>query len=211
MTIEKIGNATLYFGDSADLLPLLPQVDALITDPPYGINKHSQKRTVGGHGGRKAYEQLSNWDAMRPDKKLFDMMIAAARVHCIWGGNYFADLLPATGKWFVWDKGQRINQSDGELAWTSMQGALRIFTLNRAALRTDGAVHPTQKPVKLIKWCIEQLKVKGTVIDPYMGSGTTGVACAQLGINFIGIEREPQYFNSACERIAAAQNIEDLL
>ena len=95
------------------------------------------------------------------------MLLAAAPQAVIWGGNYFADLLPATGKWLVWDKGQRINQSDGELAWTSRGGALRIKTLNRVELMTDGAEHPTQKPVRLIKWCIEQLEDEPAILlDP---------------------------------------------
>jgi hypothetical protein len=123
----------------------------------------------------------------------------------IWGGNYFADMLPPTGKWLVWDKGQRINQSDAELAWTSMQGALRVFTLNRFAISVEGAVHPTQKPVALMEWCITQMGIGGTVLDPFMGSGTTGVACMNLGRDFLGIEREPKYFDIACRRIEDAQ------
>jgi tRNA/tmRNA/rRNA uracil-C5-methylase (TrmA/RlmC/RlmD family) len=125
-------------------------------------------------------------------------------VHLVWGGNYFADLLPASGKWLVWDKGQRIAQSDGELAWTSLGGALRIKTMNRVELLKDGTQHPTQKPVNLMTWCIEQIGNPQTILDPFMGSGTTGVACANLGRKFIGIELERKYFDIACERIAAA-------
>ena len=133
-------------------------------------------------------------------------MLAVSSTQVIWGGNYFADLLPATGKWLVWDKGQRINQSDGELAWTSMHGALRIRTLNRVELLKDGTTHPTQKPVNLMTWCIEQAGKVNSILDPFMGSGTTGVACMNLGRTFIGIEREPKYFDIACERIKAAQD-----
>ena len=202
--IEKIGNATLYLGDCRDILPTLPKVDAVITDPPYGINKDGQKETTGGHGGRKEYEFLG-WDAQRPDQEVFLLLLAAADKHVIWGGNYFADLLPPTGKWLVWDKGQRINQSDGELAWTHESGALRICTMNRVELLTDGAEHPTQKPVRLMEWCFGQIKATGTILDPFMGSGTTGVACMNLGRSFIGIEREPKYFDIACRRIEDAQ------
>ena len=204
MRIETIGNATLYLGDCRDILPTLPKVDAVITDPPYGIGKDGQKRTTGGNGGRKEYEFLG-WDGERPDAEVFDLILVAAPKHVIWGGNYFADLLPATGKWLVWDKGQRINQSDGELAWTSQPGALRICTMNRVELMTDGAEHPTQKPVRLMEWCFGQVKACGTILDPFMGSGTTGVACANLGREFIGIEREPKYFDIACRRIEDAQ------
>lgn len=199
-----IGNATLYLGDCMDILPTLPKVDAVITDPPYGICKDGQQRTTGGHGGRKAYE-FKGWDSERPDPAVFQLMMAAAQAHVIWGGNYFADLLPASMKWLVWDKGQRINQSDGELAYTSIQGALRICTMNRVELLTDGAEHPTQKPVRLMAWCIDQLGKPQTVLDPFMGSGSTGVAAMQMGRQFIGIERDPTYFDIACRRIEDAQ------
>ena len=143
--------------------------------------------------------------------EIFDLLLKAAAHHVIWGGNYFADLFPATGKWLVWDKGQRINQSDGELAWTSSQGALRIFELNRVALLTDGAEHPTQKPVEIMKWSIEQLPPGcKTILDPFMGSGTTGVAAVKLGRKFIGIEIEPKYFDIACRRIQAALDAPDM-
>ncbi len=208
--VEVIGNATLYLGDCREVLPTLPKVDAVITDPPYGIGKDGQKRTTGGNGGRKEYEFLG-WDGERPDAEVFHMILAAAPKHVIWGGNYFADLLPATGKWLVWDKGQRINQSDGELAWTSQPGALRICTMNRVELMTDGAEHPTQKPVRLMEWCFGQVKATGPILDPFMGSGTTGVACANLGREFIGIEREPKYFDIACRRIEDAQRQQRLI
>jgi len=206
---EFIGDCTLYLGDCLEILPTLEKVDAVITDPPYGIGKDGQKLTTGGHGGTKAHEFMG-WDSRRPPAQAFDLMLSAAPKHVIWGGNYFADLLPPTGKWLVWDKGQRIDQSDGELAWTHEQGALRICTMNRVELLRDGTEHPTQKPVRLITWCIQQIKASGTILDPYMGSGTTGVACASLGRKFIGIEIEPKYFDIACERITNAYRQERL-
>lgn len=211
MTYEKIviGDATLYLGDCMDVLPTLERVDAVITDPPYGINKDGQKRTSGGHGGRKEYEFLG-WDGERPGCAVFDAMLSIGQVHIIWGGNYFADMLPPTMRWLVWDKGQRINQSDGELAWTSMQAALRICTMNRVELMKDGAQHPTQKPLALMKWCIEQAGHPKTILDPFMGSGTTGVAAIQMGRKFIGIEREPKYFEIACKRIEQASKQFDM-
>lgn len=201
--VETIGDCTLYLGDCRDILPTLGPVDAVVTDPPYGIGKDGQKRTTGGNGGRKAYAFMG-WDSERPDAALLDQIARIAPVCVMWGGNYFADLLPPTGKWLVWDKGQRINQSDGELAWTSAAGALRIFTLNRAELAVDGAEHPTQKPVRLMEWTLAQVGAAGTVLDPFMGSGSTGVASVRRGCSFIGIEREPSYFDIACRRIDAA-------
>lgn len=206
MSVEKvvIGNAILYRADCREVLPTLPKVDAVITDPPYGIKRDGKPLSTSSHGGHKGYEFLG-WDAGRPDGALMGALCEAGTQVVIWGGNYFADMLPPTGKWLVWDKGQRIDQADAELAWTSMQGALRVFTLNRVAIAVDGAVHPTQKPVALMEWCITQTGVGGSVLDPFMGSGTTGVACANLGRAFIGIEREPKYFDTACRRIEDAQ------
>ena len=199
---ETIGDCRLILGDCRDILPTLGPVDAVVTDPPYGIGRDGQKRTTGGNGGRKAYDFMG-WDGERPDAALFRLILSAAPAHIIWGGNYFADLLPPTDKWLVWDKGQRINQSDGELAWTSIGGALRIRTLNRVELMTDGAEHPTQKPVRLMEWCLAHLPA-GSVLDPFMGSGSTGVACVRTDRAFIGIEREPSYFDIACRRIEEA-------
>lgn len=198
---EVIGDATLYLGDCREILPTLGKVDAVVTDPPYGIGKDGQKRTTGGNGGRKAYD-FKGWDACRPE--WLPELLECADHHVIWGGNYFADMLPASGKWLVWDKGQRINQSDGELAWTSFDGALRIFEQNRVALLVEGAEHPTQKPVQLMQWCILQLPGVRSVCDPFMGSGTTGVAAVRLGLRFVGVERDPEYFDIACRRIEEA-------
>jgi hypothetical protein len=174
-----------------------------------GLTKDGQKESDGKHGGRKAYDFMG-WDAKRPSQDVFDLIMAAARLHVIWGGNYFADMLPPSGKWLVWDKGQRINQSDGELAYTSMDGALRIMTMNRVKLMLDGAEHPTQKPVELMKWCLSHLPDCRSILDPFMGSGTTGVACAKRGKHFIGIERDPRYFDIACRRISDALARPDL-
>ena len=201
---EIIGNCSLWLGDCREILPHLPKVDLVLTDPPYGINRDGQKKTTGGNGGRKAYEFMG-WDGERPDDEIFVQILEQGNSHIIWGGNYFADLLPPSMRWLVWDKGQRINQSDGELAWTSMQQALRICTMNRVELMIDGAEHPTQKPIRLMEWCLDLApKNTLTVADPFAGSGTTGVACVRMGKTFYGIEREPKYFDIMCERIEAA-------
>jgi DNA modification methylase len=200
---EIIGDCRLILGDCRDILPTLGPVDAVVTDPPYGIGRDGQKRTTGGNGGRKACE-FKGWDGARPSDETFAAIVSAAPRVAVWGGNYFADLLPPTSKWLSWGKGQRINQSDAELAWTSLSGALRVFTLNRAEIAKDGAVHPTQKPVRLMEWTLEQIGAVGVVADPFMGSGSTGVACVRRGCSFIGIERESTYFDIACRRIEEA-------
>lgn len=191
---------TIYMGDNREIVPQLGRFDLLLTDPPYGISKDGQEQSTGAHGGRKAYDFLG-WDAERPRRATFDLLRASCDEQVIWGGNYFADLLPPTMRWLVWDKGQRINQSDGELAWTSAQAALRIFTLNRVALMQDGAEHPTQKPLALISWCLSFFPDAQTVLDPFAGSGTTGRACKDLGRKCVMIEREEAYCEIAARRM----------
>ena len=191
----------IYNADCKEIVPQMPKACLLLTDPPYGIGKDGQKRTTGGHGGRKAYD-FKGWDAERPAPWVLMMLLDHAEKHIVWGGNYFADVLPATMKWLVWDKGQRINQSDGELAWTSEQGALRIYTLNRVALMQDGAQHPTQKPEELIRWCIQQADPVQTILDPFAGSGTTGRAAKDMGRKCVMIERDEKYCEIAARRMA---------
>ena len=199
----QIGDCRLLLGDCLEIMPLLGKVDAVVTDPPYGIGRDGQKKTTGGNGGRKAYE-FKGWDQNRPSDEAFNIIRSKSAEQIIWGGNYFADMLPAAGRWLVWDKGQRINQSDCELAYTSQHGALRIFTQNRVALLLEGAAHPTQKPVEIMRWCLGFLPDAKTILDPFMGSGTTGVACVKLGRKFIGVEIDPDYFEIACKRIRDA-------
>jgi DNA modification methylase len=199
----------VYLGDCLEVLPTLGRFDACVTDPPYGIGRDGQKKTTGGNGGRKAYE-FKGWDKERPSNEVFDLITAMSDHQVIWGGNYFADLLPPTGKWLVWDKGQRINQSDGELAYTSKDGALRIFTQNRVALLVEGAEHPTQKPLEIMRWSLLQVPEAVSILDPFMGSGTTGAAAVQLGRRFTGIEIDPGYFDIACRRIEAATREPDM-
>jgi DNA modification methylase len=201
---EVIGNAELWLGDCRDILPTLPKVDACITDPPYGIGADS-------HAGpeNKGWKQYGagGWDKDRPAREVFDLMVAGSKVLIVWGGNYFTDYLPPTMQWLVWDKGQRdFSLADCEFAWSSQKRAARIFEYSRGAALQDGKEHPTQKPVALMEWCIAQAANKPqTILDPFMGSGTTGVACMNLGRSFIGIEREPKYFDIACRRIEDAQ------
>lgn len=206
---ERIGNQRLILGDCLQVMPALGRFDACVTDPPYGIRKDGRKRTTGGNGGRKAYD-FKGWDAVRPAKEVFDLILAISDEQVIWGGNYFADLLPPTGGWLVWDKGQRINQSDGELAYTSKDGALRIFEQNRVALMTEGAVHPTQKPLSVMRRSILQFPDAVTILDPFCGSGTTLVAAQLLGRHGTGIERDPDYFEAMCRRVDEAARQPDL-
>lgn len=197
-----IGGATLYLGDCMDILPTLPKVDAVITDPPYGIAKTWKGGFSAKHGWGKAATESdlrNDWDNAIPSNELLQLILSKGSQQIIWGGNYFN--LPPSRCWYVWNKPERgFSLAEAELAWTNKDSIVRVFDWPRS---DPGRLHPTQKPVALMAWCVEKIDGQ-TVLDPFMGSGTTGVACAQMGRNFIGIEREPKYFEIACKRIEQA-------
>ena len=202
-----IGNATLYEGDCREILPTLPKVDAVITDPPYGIGSWSS--TGGNSLSAQEAADANAWD-VAPDAEVFAALRAISADQVFWGGNYFMAHLGNCRSPLLWDKKNRgMHYADGEFAWTSFKkGTLRIYdkALQGTEVRQDGREHPTQKPVGLMEWCIERVGGGAqTILDPFMGSGTTGVACMNLGRSFIGIEREPKYFDIACRRIEDAQ------
>ena len=206
---EVIGDCTLYLGDCLEILPTLEKVDAVITDPPYGIG--ANKMTLG-NGKQKIERGALDWDAEPPSPKFFELSGLAAPIQIYWGGNYFG--LPRARCWLVWDKCTGANDfADCELAWTNLDMVVKkkvIPWVGANAKDTPSREHPTQKPVELIAWCIGLAKSAQTILDPFMGSGTTGVACANLGRKFIGIEIEPKYFEIACERITNAYRQERL-
>lgn len=201
-----IGDATLYLGDCMDILPTLSKVDAVITDPPYGINENSKK--VASRGKLAAPKDYGDfdWDKAPPTDNLIELIRTKGHYQAFFGGNYFT--LPPTSCWLVWDKLNGDNDfADCELAWTNWHKAVR-----RLQWRWNGMIrqgneerhHPTQKPLEVMKWVITLCPKAESILDPFMGSGTTGVAAIQMGRKFIGIEREPKYFDIACQRIEQA-------
>ena len=194
--IEKIGNATLYLGDCLDILPTLEKVDAVITDPPYGIGfgkKHTKWSASRG-------VILGDWDDAIPN--VYPLLSISENV-TIWGGERFE--LPISRGWLTWVKPDIPRSfASTEFAWRSLDKPARHLIYSVSATNGERVGHPTQKPIALMKWCIEQAGNPQSILDPFMGSGTTGVACAQLGRSFIGIEREPAYFDIACRRIEQA-------
>jgi DNA modification methylase len=198
-----IGDCTLYRADCREVLPLLPKVDAVVTDPPYGLGDKWQ----GGAADTKARWKLNDggtlmgWDADVSDA--LPCALAKADEAIVWGGNYY-DLPPKRG-WLIWDKIVReFTSGHVEMAWTTIDQPTRAFNYSHGALATEGKAHPTQKPMPLMRWCLEQIPKAHTILDPFMGSGTTGVACVKLGRKFIGIEIDAGYFDIACKRIEAA-------
>jgi DNA modification methylase len=208
--LEKvvIQDATLYHGDSCEIAPGLPNMDALVTDPPYGIgeakgkNKSRSKIATSKDYGEDA------WDDHPAPEWLMLLLREKTRRQIIFGGNYYA--LPPSSCWLVWDKENGENDfADCELAWTNLKKAARLkrwmwHGMLRAGGETRGD-HPTQKPIKVMEWAISLLpEPSETILDPFMGSGTTGVACANLGRSFVGIERNRGHFETACRRIEDA-------
>lgn len=179
-------------------------VDLLLTDPPYSIDIVRQlvKKDPYQKHGYKSWD-LKDWDKERPTEDDFAEMMRVSKNQVIWGGNYFSDILPTSQGWFVWNKGQRdFSLADGELAWTSFDKALRIFDYSRAQALKDGKIHPTQKPVALFEWVLGlRSKQDDLILDCYSGSGTTAIACHNLGRNFICIERDEEYYKASIERL----------
>jgi DNA modification methylase len=191
---------TIYHGDCREILPQLSLVDLVLTDPPYGIGRDGKPKSTSTHGGHKGYEFLG-WDKSSPSDDTLRLVLGAANNSIVWGANYFPQVFNPSPGWLLWDKGQRIDQADGELAFSTRKGPLRVFTLNRVALQIDGAVHPTQKPLALMKWCINFFPYAHTILDPFMGSGTTLRAAKDLGRKAIGIELEEKYCEIAANRL----------
>jgi DNA modification methylase len=210
---EQIGQCSLYLGDSAAILPYLEAIDAVVTDPPYGIGAdktmHKQSGTQYGKAAaaKREYRE-TDWDTKPIPVDFMDSVRNVAKWCIIFGGNYYS--FPASSCWLVWDKENGDNGfADCELAWTNLPKAVRrIKHMWNGMLRKGGEEregHPTQKPVGVMQWAIGHLpEPNTTILDPFMGSGTTGIACIKLGKKFVGIEVDEQYFNLACERIRKA-------
>lgn len=203
----------LYHSDCLELIPKLETIDAVITDPPYGIAELNKFGTRGNLSSATPYKPIFGDDRPFDPTPFLEYPIT-----CLWGANWYADKLPPRGSWIVWDKregGTPDNFSDCEMAWTNQGNVARIFRHKwrgfiRASERGEPRLHSTQKPVALMQWCMDTLKIpiKATILDPFMGSGTTGVACVQTGRRFIGIEIDEHYCEIAAKRIAAAQSKE---
>ena len=203
-------DVTLYNADCLDILPTLGGVDAVITDPPYGMDWDGRV-TRGPNGTGKAGETRHYGTRIANDKQPFDPSpwLGFDRV-VLWGFHHFASRLPV-GSVLVWlkryDEGFGSFLSDADLAW--MKGGCGVYCKRDLSLQGESSdrAHPTQKPVSLMAWCLDMAKVPigATVLDPFMGSGTTGVACVRTGRRFIGIEIDPGYFAIAQRRIAEAQ------
>jgi site-specific DNA-methyltransferase (adenine-specific) len=201
--IEHLADGvTLYLGDCREIVPTLGKVDAVVTDPPYGINW---------------VPRINHREVLWVDDKAFDPRpFLIGTEHLFFGGNYFSHLLPPSEAWFLWlkrpvahDFDRATSYAPCEMAWSDFKGKQRVRShVWDGGMRAGNAgnrtfCHPSQKPIEVMEWCISN-SVGETVLDPFMGSGTTGIAAVNLGRKFIGIELEPEYFEIACKRITEA-------
>ena len=209
----------IYCGDCLEVMKQLPDksVDLVLTDPPYGINFGSEKESMSAglrkDGSRRKYNEWSNpipknyekWDDIKPDRKVFEEIIRVSKFQIIWGGNYFTDILPPSGGWFIWDKQVVMpTLSKCEMAWTNLINHTEIKRYLWAGFRKkvkEERFHTTQKPLELMLWCLSFFPEADLILDPFLGSGTTAVASQELHRRYIGIEISPEYVKIAKERL----------
>lgn len=188
----------VHHADCLEALRLLPDksVDCVITDPPYGLNSRMNGGTWGIKYGKSS---MLEWDFVVPIESMLSL-IEKGKNTIIWGGNYYS--FPASRCWLIWEKPKLTTISDAELAWTNFDKLTKSIYLNRVSCEKG---HPTEKPIELMLWCVKNYtNGGGLVLDPFSGSGTTGVACVQLGRRFLGFEIDAGYCKLANDRIAAA-------
>ena len=204
---NKIINA-----DCMDILKQLPDrcIDLVLTDPPYGIGAGSIKFKNGTSATVKDYYRYNDWDVL-PSKEVFNEIFRVSKNQIIFGGNYFIDYLKSSRGFLIWDKTIHGNSyADCEFIWTSFDKVSRIKYMNICEIEKEGKrYHPTQKPIKLIAWCLdyanEFLNEKSIILDPFSGSGTTAIACHNLKRRFICIEKDKEYYEKSCERLKREQ------
>ena len=197
---ERIGGQRLILGNCRDVLPMMPRPNAIVTDPPYGIGitKSNRLAVSRGLGGK-------SWDDEPAD---VSMLLALGCQMIVWGGNYF-DLPPCRGP-LVWDKNNAGRDfADFEMAWTNLDMVARRIVF-RPMNMDGGKLHPTQKPIAVMEWCLGFLPDAHTILDPFCGSGSTLVACQRLGRMGTGIEIDPDYFDVACRRVDESTRQPDL-
>ena len=189
-------SVTIYNADCREMLPQLEPVDLVCTDPPYGIGANKMTLGSGQHGFHRGNPQ---WDAEAPIAIIAQLITLAGEL-CVWGGNYFTNVLPPVNSWLIWHKvNDGLSFSEAEMAWTNYVPQVRVYSKYVAG---RAKIHPTEKPIEILHWCLTYSKTSGTVLDPFMGSGTTLRAAKDLGRKAIGIEIEEKYCEIAAKRMA---------
>lgn len=199
MRVYQYGNIRMFNGDCMEFMANVPDkhYELAIVDPPYGIG-----RDGGKTGKHWKYYEPKQWDSERPDQEYFNQIFRCCRNQIIWGANYFTNHIPPSMGWVFWDKGQDLTMSDGELAFTSFARALRRKEINRCKIFDNGgALHPTQKPVALYRWLLENYAKPGDkILDTHGGSGSIVIACHALGFALDWVELDQDYYDAAVKR-----------
>ena len=200
MNIEQLGNIKLINCDCMEYRKTVPDkyFELALVDPPYGIgfsNKHTGRGWIVREG--------KDWDNEIPDAKYFEELFRVSQNQIIWGGNYFTKYLQGSMGWILWDKGQRnFSLADGELAFSSFNRALRIFTYSRAKLNNLRGEHPTEKPVALYKWLLKNYAKQGDkILDTHFGSLSIGIACHDMGFDLTACELDRDYYEAGKQRL----------
>lgn len=197
----------IYHGDCKDVLPQLSKVDLILTDPPYGIGESNEKNSSRDCLATTTDFGHYEWDYKKIDKKTINHIITMANKTIIFGGNYYN--LPPANCWLIWDKDNGANDfADAEIAWTNLKKAIRLKKYRWQGMlqehmgNKEVRIHPTQKPVEVMRWCIMQAGGIDSILDPFVGSGTTLIAAKQLNCKAIGIEIEEKYCELAAKRLS---------
>tara|TARA_R100001443_G_scaffold53200_1_gene64888 strand:+ start:192 stop:818 length:627 start_codon:yes stop_codon:yes gene_type:complete len=198
MTITNEDNMELMarYGDN--------YFDLAIVDPPYGINRGGQKESKKGKNSDRKYHKQKQWDKATPNKDYFNELQRVSKNQIIWGANYFVKhLTKGTMGWVVWFKGQTgLTMSDCELAYSSFQRATRVVNINRFDLFKQNTIHPTEKPIRLYQWLLDNYAEKGdNILDTHLGSGSIAIACHNLGYDLTACELDKEYYDAAMKRI----------
>jgi len=204
---------TIVVGDCLDVMRQMPDgcVGAVITDPPYGIGESGRKNKTRKQLAKPTDYGDYQWDA-KLGREYIDAILGIAEDIVIFGGNYYADWLPASSSWIVWDKLNTGDFADCELAWTSHKKAVRKFSWRWNGFikqQPEQRLHPTQKPLALMEWVVSNYTHEHAVIfDPFMGSGTTAVAAKKLGRHYFGCDISEEYVKMARERVAKIDGVQ---
>lgn len=183
--------------------------DLAIVDPPYGLGIDGQKESISKNPKHNRKQHIrKSWDSSIPDKDYFYELFRVSKNQIIWGANYFVKYLnTGTKGWIVWDKGQHgLTMSDCELAFSSFNCPTRVKIINRVELLNEGTIHPTQKPIKLYEWLLNNYAKPGDkILDTHVGSASSLIACHKLGFEYVGFELDTDYFKAASDRLAAVE------
>ena len=202
----ELKGSHFFNADCMEVMSTMPDklADLAICDPPYGNNLSGGRSAKNGWNNNIDWDKCNKgWNLNIPTKEYFIELQRVSKNQIIWGGNYFANLLPSSECWLVWDKGQRdFSLADGEMAWTSFDKAMRIHTLHRAVANRETKIHPTQKPVALYEWILNKYAKKGDkILDTHGGSMSIAIAAWNLGFDLTLCELDKDYFEAGKKRI----------